>query len=113
VKNSEEEILKFSRAVEQSPVSVMITDTKGDIEYVNPKFERLTGYTLDEVKGQNPRFLNAGGSPKVCYKELWNLISDGKEWSGEFHNRKKMGNYFGNLLPYLRFLMELERSPTI
>jgi PAS domain S-box-containing protein len=93
-KKSEEEVLKFSRAVEQSPVSVMITDTNGDIEYVNPKFERLTGYTLDEVKGQNPRFLNAGVSPKVCYKELWNLIKDGKEWRGEFHNRKKNGELF-------------------
>ena len=93
-KKSEEEIIKFSRAVAQSPVSVMITDTKGDIEYINPKCENLTGYTLDEVKGQNPRILNAGVSTKVDYKELWDLITNGKEWRGEFHNRKKNGELF-------------------
>jgi len=84
----------LSRAIEQSPVSVVITDPQGDIQYVNPKFERLTGYTSAEVIGQNPRILGSGENPAAEYSEMWAAISSGKTWQGEFHNRRKDGTLF-------------------
>ncbi len=90
-KRAEEQIRKLSRAVEQSPVSILIADRRGDIEYVNPKFTASTGYTLDEVRGQNPRILRSGETPPEEYRELWETITSGGEWRGEFHNRKKDG----------------------
>jgi PAS domain S-box-containing protein len=91
---AEEKLRKLSRAVEQSPVSVIITNLNGDIEYVNNKFTKATGYSLDEILGQNPRFLKSGGTSPQKYEELWNTIISGKEWFGEFHNRKKNGELF-------------------
>ncbi len=91
---SEEELAKLSIAVEQSPSSVMITDINGNIEYVNPKFTRLSGYSHGEVIGKNPRFLKSGKTPVTVYKELWESISAGKEWRGEFNNKKKNGDLF-------------------
>ena len=93
-KKSEEEIRKLSRAVEQSPASIIITDTKGIIEYVNPKFSEITGYKSEEVIGKNPRILKSGETPKEEYKRLWDTISSGGEWSGEFHNKKKNGELY-------------------
>ena len=78
-------------AVEQSPVAVLITDTDGTIEYVNPFFERQTGYSREEVQGENPRILSAGVLPAGTYAELWNRIRAGKTWQGEFVNRTKSG----------------------
>ena len=89
-----DQIRKLSHAVEQSPVSVVITDTKGKIEYVNSKYVEVTGYTLDEVIGKNPRILNSGNQSDEFYSDLWKTISSGKEWRGEFHNRKKNGDLF-------------------
>src|SRR5271169_7147422 len=89
-----EALRKFSRAVEQSPASVVITDTDGNIEYVNPKFTRVTGYAPDEVLGMNPRILKSGEQPPEVYRELWETITAGREWRGEFHNRKKNGDLF-------------------
>jgi sigma-B regulation protein RsbU (phosphoserine phosphatase) len=86
---TEEKMRKFSFAVEHSPATVVITDNQGAIEYVNPKFTSLTGYRFDEVRGQNPRILKSGKQPSGFYKELWKTISSGREWRGEFHNRKK------------------------
>jgi two-component system cell cycle sensor histidine kinase/response regulator CckA len=90
-KRAEEQIRKLSRAVEQSPVSILIADRRGDIEYVNPKFTAATGYTLDEVRGQNTRVLRFGETQPEEYRELWETITSGGEWRGEFHNRKKDG----------------------
>ena len=93
-KKTEEQTLKLSTAVEQSPATIVITNLKGEIEYVNPKFTEVTGYTFEEVKGKNPRVLNSGLKSKDEYKELWELIVNGKAWQGEFHNRKKNGELF-------------------
>lgn len=94
IKTAEENIIKLSGAVEQSPVSVVITDVKGDIEYVNPKFLAVSGYTAEEVTGQNPRILKSGDTPPEVYKELWETITAGGAWRGEFLNKKKNGEYF-------------------
>lgn len=90
----EAELRKFSRAVEQSPSTVMITDLAGNIEYVNPKFTELTGYTLDEVRGRNPRFLKSGHTPDEEYARMWRTISSGGEWRGVLHNVKKNGERY-------------------
>jgi PAS domain S-box-containing protein len=93
-KLAEEEIRKLSRATEQSPVSVLITDLQGNITYANQTVIRLTGYSLEELKGNKPRILSSGEKPKVEYKNLWETISTGKEWKGEFHNKKKNGELY-------------------
>ena len=93
-KKSEELLRQLARSVEQSPVSVIITDTSGSIEYVNPKFAQVTGYSFEEVKGKNPRILNSGDKGPDEYKELWDTILMGNEWRGEFHNKKKNGELF-------------------
>ena len=89
-----DELRKLSRAVEQSPSTVMITDLKGRIEYVNPKFTALTGYTLEEVRGQGSNLLKSGETPPEEYTRLWRTIAAGQEWRGEFHNVKKNGEMY-------------------
>ncbi|MDD5150027.1 MAG: PAS domain S-box protein [Flavobacterium sp.] len=93
-KQTQEKIRQLSRAVEQSPVTIVITNTKGEIEYANPKFVETTGYSLDEVIGQNPRVLKSGYTSPEEYKELWKTLAAGKEWHGEFHNMKKNGDLY-------------------
>ena len=93
-KRAEEKLRQLSTAVEQSPASIVITDTAGDIEYVNPKFVQVTGYTLAEALGKNPRILKSGEKSPEAYRELWETISAGKEWRGEFHNKKKNGELY-------------------
>jgi len=88
------ELKKISVAVEQSPAMVLITDTEGAIEYVNPKFIEVTGYTLEEVVGNNPRILKSGAHPKKFYEDLWNTLLIGKSWSGDILNKKKIGALF-------------------
>jgi len=90
----EERLRELSKAVEQSPASVVITDTTGRIEYVNPKFCALTGYQLEEVIGRNPRILKSGETSVESYRELWSCLTKGREWRCEFHNRKKTGELF-------------------
>jgi PAS domain S-box-containing protein len=90
-KKSDEQLRKLWRAVEQSLVSVIITDRDGLIEYVNPKFTEVTGYSFEEVRGQNPRFLKSGQTDAEVYETLWRTITNGGEWRGEFRNRKKNG----------------------
>ncbi|TLU83359.1 MAG: PAS domain S-box protein [Chlorobium sp.] len=85
---------KMSVAVEQSPSMVVITDLEGNIEYVNPMFTDLTGYTAEEAKGKNPRILQSGLMPKSVYEDLWKTILDGKIWRGELQNKKKNGELF-------------------
>lgn len=86
--------LSFQRVVEQSFSSIVITDALGVIQYVNPAFERQTGYAAVEVIGANPRVLKAGTMPRAHYQELWNTISRGKQWTGRLHNRRKDGTVF-------------------
>lgn len=93
-KLAEEKFRMLSRAVEQSPVSIIITDTQGNIEYVNPKFTRISGYSYDEVIGKNPRILKSGETPEEEYKSLWDTITSGSEWRGVFHSKKKNGELF-------------------
>jgi sigma-B regulation protein RsbU (phosphoserine phosphatase) len=88
------QLRKLSIAVEQSPSSVVITDRDGNIEYVNPKFSKLTGYSLNEAMGQNPRILKSGQMNSDQYKNMWDTISSGEEWHGEFHNKKKNGELY-------------------
>ena len=89
-----ENFKKLYKAVEQSPSTVLIANSKGIIEYVNPKFEQLTGYTCSEVLGKSPGILKSGETTRDEYKKLWDTISSGKEWSGKFHNRKKSGELY-------------------
>lgn len=85
---------KLSQAVEQSPVSIVITDLNGNIEYVNKKFSIISGYSYQEVLGKNPRILKSGETSSEAYKFLWQTIKAGNEWTGEFHNRKKNGELY-------------------
>lgn len=88
------ELRKFFNAVESSPASIVITDIKGNIEYANPFFTELTGYTPDEVKGENPRILKSGIHPKEFYQQMWNTLLAGEIWRGEICNRKKNGELY-------------------
>ncbi len=91
---AEEQLRHLSRVVEQSPNSIVLTKVTGEIEYVNPKFTSITGYTLQEAIGENPRILKSGDKPSEEYKRLWETITAGGTWQGEFHNRKKTGELF-------------------
>lgn len=82
----------LSAAVEHSPVSIIITDRDGRIEYVNPKSCQMTGYTPEELRGQNPRIMKGPTHSPEFYKNLWETILSGREWYGEFHNRRKDGS---------------------
>lgn len=90
----ENKFQKLSRAIEQSPTVVIITDTEGTIEYVNSRFTQLTGYTMNDVIGKNPRLLKSGKTPPEMYKQLWSTVTSGKEWHGEFCNKKKKGELY-------------------
>ncbi len=94
LRKSEGQLRKLSRAVEQSPSIVVITNTQGKIEYVNPKFSQATGYTLEEVLGKNPRILKSGKTSPEEYKRLWQIITSGDKWQGQLHNRKKNGELY-------------------
>ena len=88
-------LLKLSRAVENSPASIVITDSAGTIEYINQKFTEVTGYSAQEVIGQNSSILKTGTYAPKFYEHLWQTILSGQTWHGEFHNRKKNGeSYF-------------------
>ncbi len=93
-KSNEDQLRKLYRAVEQSPTSIVITDLNGNIEYVNPKFTLVTGYSFEEVKGKNSRILKSEHKSAEEYKYLWDTILSGKEWRGEFLNKKKSGEKF-------------------
>ena len=93
-KKAELEMRKLTRAVEQVSSAVVITDLIGAIEYVNPFFTVITGYTLDEVRGKNPRLLKSGLTPPAVFEDLWQTIVSGHVWRGELRNRKKNGELF-------------------
>lgn len=91
---AEQQLRKLSSAVEHSPAAIVITNTEGLIEYVNPKFESITGYPAPEVLGQTPRLLKEGETTPEEYANLWRTIRAGGEWRGEFHNQRKNGELF-------------------
>jgi len=91
---AEENVRKLSLAVEQSPASVLITNTRGEIEYVNAKFTEVTGYRPEEVIGRNPRILRSSYTPAETHRQMWETINAGREWRGEFYNKKKSGELY-------------------
>jgi PAS domain S-box-containing protein len=94
LRESEEELLKFSQAVKQSPASIVITDLKGSIEYVNQGFVDSTGYSRKEAIGKNPRILKSGVTSPKTYQQLWKTVASGKKWMGELCNKKKNGDLY-------------------
>ena len=93
-RRAEDDLRMIWRAVEHSPMSVIITDAEGVIEYINPKFSELTGYTLEEVMGQTPRILKSGQTSDDKYVHMWRTLSSGQEWHGQLCNRKKNGDLY-------------------
>ena len=89
-----EQLRKLSRAVEQSPSSIVITDHDALIEYVNPAFTRSTGYTFEEAKGRNPRILKSKLTSPEAYVDMWDTLTAGKTWRGELCNRRKNGEIY-------------------
>jgi len=96
-KQAEAQLRKLSQVVEQSPASILITDLSGDIEYVNDAFVNSTGYSRTEVVGRNPRLLHSGRTESRVFSELWQTITRGDIWKGEFFNRRKDGSEFSEL----------------
>lgn len=98
-KEAEQHAIKLSKAIEQNPVSIVITDKEGFIEYVNPKFTAITGYTLDEAISKKPSILKSGEQSIEFYTELWDTITSGIDWQGVVKNKKKDGTfYFENVI---------------
>ena len=93
-KQREKNLRKLSRAVEQSANIIVITDSQGKIEYVNPKFTEVSGYSPEEVLGRNPRIVSSGKTRQEEYANLWQTITSGNIWKGEFQNKSKNGELF-------------------
>lgn len=93
-KLAQEKILKLSKGIEQSPVSIEITDTNGIIEYVNPHFSKTTGYSPEEIIGKHARVLRSDVMPSEIYSDLWDIIKSGGIWRKELINKKKDGSQF-------------------
>lgn len=91
---SEARLRFLSKAIENSPAGVIITDATGNINYINKRYEEISGYKSDELIGKNPRVLKSGHTPQKVYKDLWETLIAGKEWGGELHNRKKNGETY-------------------
>ncbi|MFW5961527.1 MAG: SpoIIE family protein phosphatase [bacterium] len=113
-------------AIEQSPASIMITDVKGNIEYVNPHFCSLTGYKREEIIGENPRIFKTTHYSSDDYKDLWKKIGIGQEWVGEFYNKKKNGEFFwesakispvinekGEIINYIKIAEDISKEKAI
>ncbi len=93
-KQANAQLARLSAAVEQSPASILITDLDGMIEYVNPRFTQVTGYSAEEVIGSSSSILKTDRTPEETYRQLWQTISSGREWRGEFVNRRKNGEFY-------------------
>lgn len=91
---SEVKLRSLSTAIEQSPISVVITNGDANIEYVNPRFEEVTGYISQEAIGHNPRILQSGLTPERTYLELWDTVTQGRVWHGELVNKRKNGEIY-------------------
>ena len=88
------DVAKLSQAIKFSSATVVITDTEGNIEYTNPRFAQLTGYSIEDAIGKNPRILQSGKTPPEVYKELWSTIKSGNVWNGEICNKKRSGELY-------------------
>ncbi|HZL10207.1 MAG TPA: PAS domain S-box protein [Prolixibacteraceae bacterium] len=97
-KLAQEKILKLSKGIEQSPTSIEITDSKGIVEYVNPRFCKTTGYSSEEIVGKYSQIPKPGSMPEETYADLWETISAGNVWKRELHNKKKDGTLFWELV---------------
>ncbi len=93
-RKGEQELRRLSRAVEQTPASIVVTDLEGRIEYVNPGFTKVAGYTAEEAREQNPRILKSGRTPPEVIRQLWETITAGRDWYGELCNRRKDGTLY-------------------
>jgi PAS domain S-box-containing protein len=93
-RRAEEQLRLLVQAIDQSPISVVVTDCRGVIEYVNPWFTYVTGYTAEEALGQNPRVLKSGQHPDTFYRAMWDELSNGNVWRGEICNKKKNGDLY-------------------
>ncbi|HBY52061.1 MAG TPA: hypothetical protein DEH15_06330 [Marinilabiliales bacterium] len=93
-RQTEQKLIQLSKGIEQSPASIIITDTKGNIEYANPKLTEITGYTFEEIAGQNPRIFQSGYTTEAEYEILWKTIREGNEYRNEIQNRKRNGELF-------------------
>lgn len=93
-KKSEDQLMKLSQAVEQSPNTIVITDLDANIEYANAAFFKTTGYTLEEVIGKNPNLLHSDKTPSTTYADMWEHLTRGQNWQGEFINRRKNGTEY-------------------
>lgn len=111
---NEEEKKRLMTAIEQAAVTIIMTDKNGNIEYANPAFEKISGYSLKEVIGKNPRILKSGMTPDSVFKDMWKNITVGKDWAGELVNKRKDGTIYyeearitpiidkdGNIINYL------------
>lgn len=94
ITESMDQLRKLSRAVDQSSDSIVITDKQGTIEYVNPAFVKVTGYTSSEAIGKNPRILQSGKTARTVYEDMWKTLLSGKTWHGELLNKKKDGSFY-------------------
>ncbi len=97
-KEIEKQMVKLNKAIEQSPVAIIITDTDANITYASPAFKRITGYTKEEVLGKNVRVLKSGKNKKELYTEMWEAITSGELWEGELINKKKDGTFYWEYL---------------
>jgi len=94
IQRANEQLMILSKAIEQSPTSIVITDQHANIQYVNPQFTKETGYSSTEAIGQNPRLLQSGLTPRSRYVEMWDLLPHGEAWAGELVNRRKSGEVY-------------------
>ena len=93
-KEAEDALRKFSRAIDQTASTIVITDANGVIEYANPRFVETTGYAVAEAIGRHPSLLKSGETPREIYAKLWDTVRNGGVWHGEFHNRRKDGTLY-------------------
>jgi PAS domain S-box-containing protein len=101
----------FQQAITNAPISVVITDTNNNIEYVNPFFTKLTGYELYEVLGKNPRILQSGKTPAGTYDDLWTAMKEGKTWSGYFYNKREY-RFMGHHLYHIKTTVDSVLRPS-
>ncbi len=94
ISSADDQLNIFAQAIHQNPDVVVITDRNATIVYSNPRFTELTGYSAEEALGKNPRILQSGDTKPEVYKEMWQVILQGRIWHGEFKNRRKDGSTF-------------------